>query len=80
MEGGAVDALLLTGYDSLRSVELGLRNISCCKMMTRKGMIPDESRIEAVQEQQLVKCSSSRPWCREPKIRVRAPLRAPLLL
>lgn len=60
MEGGAVDALLLTGDDILRSVQLSLHNISCCKIMTRKGMKPDESRIEEVQEQQLAKYRSSR--------------------
>ena len=60
MEGGAVDALLLTGDDILRSVQLSLHNVSYCKIMTREGMIPDESRIEEVQEQQLAKYRPSR--------------------
>lgn len=63
MEGGSVDAFLRTGDDILGSVKLRLRRISCCKVMTKEGMIPDESRIEGDQEQQLAKCSSSRRWC-----------------
>ena len=36
MEGGAVDSLLLTGDDILRSVELCLRSISECKSAVRR--------------------------------------------
>ena len=60
MEAGTVDALLLTGDDILGSVKLRLSSVSCRMVMTREGMIPDESRIEEVQGQQLAKCSTSR--------------------
>lgn len=60
MEGGTVDALLLTGDDILGSVKLGLRSVSCCEVLTREGLIPDESQTEGVQEQRLARCSSSR--------------------
>ena len=78
MEGGAVDALLLAGKDILRSIELRLRTISWYRPIVMRGVIPNESRIEEVQEQRRAKCRSSRRWCPGPTIGVMAPPRAPL--
>lgn len=78
MEGGAVDALLFAGNDILRSIELRLSTISWCQAILLGRVIPDESRIEEVQEQRRAKCRSSRRWCPGPRIGVRAPPRAPL--
>ena len=36
MEGGAVDSLLFTGDDILRSVELCLRSVSKCNSTVRR--------------------------------------------
>lgn len=60
MKGGAVDALLLAGDDILRSIELRLRRVSWYISMVRRRTVPDESRIEGVQEQQLARCNISR--------------------
>ena len=60
MEGGAVDALLLTGENSLRSVELRLRSYQLLQSMVSGGIIPDESRTEGAREQRRAVCSSSR--------------------
>ena len=60
MEGGTVDALLVASDDILRSIELCLGNFSNRTVLTRDRMIPDEIRIEAVQEQRLARHSISR--------------------
>ena len=79
MEGGAVDALLFAGDDILRSVELRLGNVNSCRMI--EGIIvPDESRIEGVQWQQLARYRSDRRWYLESANGARAPLRPPLPL
>lgn len=49
MKGGAVDALLFTGDDILRRVELRLGSISWSAPIIRRRKVPDESRIEGAQ-------------------------------
>lgn len=80
MEGGAFDGLLRAGNDVLGSIKLRLCSISWYTMMVRSSEedLPDESRIEGVQEQRPAKCNLSRLWYPEPRIGVKAPLRAPL--